>query len=84
MVRSPKSVGGKNTQTVHVQLAEGEDIDTHCKRARQAGAEILQEPETHHVLEEARRAKNPSLVGEIGSHRLRRHDWMRVGQSPNQ
>ena len=30
---SPKSIGGKNTQTVHVQLAEGEDIDAHCARA---------------------------------------------------
>jgi uncharacterized glyoxalase superfamily protein PhnB len=37
--RSPKSAGGKNTQTVHVQLAEGEDIDAHCERAREAGAE---------------------------------------------
>jgi uncharacterized glyoxalase superfamily protein PhnB len=37
--KSPKSVGGKNTQSVHVQLAEGEDIDAHCERAHQAGAE---------------------------------------------
>jgi uncharacterized glyoxalase superfamily protein PhnB len=44
--RSPKSVGGKNTQTVHVQLAEGEDIEAHCERARKAGATILMEPET--------------------------------------
>jgi uncharacterized glyoxalase superfamily protein PhnB len=43
---SPKSIGGKNTQTVHVQLEEGEDVDAHCERARQAGAQILQEPET--------------------------------------
>ena len=43
--KSPKSVGGRIQQTVHVQLAEGEDIDAHCKRAREAGAEILQEPE---------------------------------------
>src|SRR5262245_33972436 len=43
-LKSPRSVGGKNTQTVHVQLAEGDDIDAHCTRARQAGAEILQEP----------------------------------------
>jgi uncharacterized glyoxalase superfamily protein PhnB len=38
--KSPKSMGGKNTQTVHVQLARGEDIDGHCERARKAGAEI--------------------------------------------
>ena len=36
--KSPKSIGGKNTQTVHVQLAEREDIDAHCERARKAGA----------------------------------------------
>lgn len=44
--KSPQSIGGKNTQTVHVQLAEGGDIDAHCEHARKAGAEIIQEPET--------------------------------------
>ena len=34
--RSPASIGGKNTQRVHVRLAGG--IDQHCARARQAGA----------------------------------------------
>ena len=43
--KSPKSIGGENTQTVHVQLAQGEDIDAHCERARKAGAGILQD---HH------------------------------------
>ena len=42
--KSPKSIGGENTQTVHVQLAQDEDVDAHCERARKAGAEILQEP----------------------------------------
>jgi uncharacterized glyoxalase superfamily protein PhnB len=42
--KSPKSLGGKNTQSVHVQLARGEDIDAHCERARKAGAEIIQAP----------------------------------------
>jgi uncharacterized glyoxalase superfamily protein PhnB len=41
--RSPKSVGGANTQAVHVML-EG-DLDEHCRRARAAGASILAEPE---------------------------------------
>ena len=41
-MRSPASVGGANTQTVHVQLADG--IDDHAERARAAGAEILAEP----------------------------------------
>lgn len=40
--RSPASLGGKNTQRVHVRLERG--IDEHCARARQAGAKILMEP----------------------------------------
>ncbi len=39
---SPASIGGKNTQRVHVRLARG--IDEHCAHARQAGAEIAMEP----------------------------------------
>lgn len=39
---SPASVGGKNTQRVHVRLESG--IDEHCARARQAGAGIAMEP----------------------------------------
>jgi uncharacterized glyoxalase superfamily protein PhnB len=41
-VRSPKSLGGANTQVVHVML-EG-DLDAHCERARAAGASIIAEP----------------------------------------
>jgi uncharacterized glyoxalase superfamily protein PhnB len=40
--RSPASLGGKNTQRVHVRLESG--IDEHCARARQAGATIVMEP----------------------------------------
>lgn len=40
--RSPASIGGVNTQSVHVQL--GADIDAHCARARAAGAVIIREP----------------------------------------
>jgi uncharacterized glyoxalase superfamily protein PhnB len=40
--RSPASVGGANTQSVHVQLPGG--VDEHCERARAAGAEITAEP----------------------------------------
>jgi len=42
-VRSPASVGGGNTQSVHVQLPGG--LDEHCERARAAGAVIAAEPE---------------------------------------
>lgn len=41
-LKSPRSTGGVMTQTVHVHLDE--DIDAHCARARDAGAEILAEP----------------------------------------
>jgi uncharacterized glyoxalase superfamily protein PhnB len=57
--RSPSSIGGKNTQSVHVQLAEGEDIDAHCEHARAAGASIVMEPETQFYGERTYRAKDP-------------------------
>lgn len=38
-VASPASVGGKNTQNIHVHLADG--IDAHCERAQAAGAVIV-------------------------------------------
>ena len=40
--RSPDSVGGTNTQRVHVRLEKG--IDEHCARARAAGAKVAMEP----------------------------------------
>ena len=57
--KSPKSIGGNNTQSVHVQLAEGDDIDAHCVKAKAAGADILQEPETQFYGDRAYRAKDP-------------------------
>lgn len=57
--RSPKNMGGKNTQTVHVQLAPGEDIDAHCAHARKAGAEILEEPDTQFYGDRTYRARDP-------------------------
>ena len=42
--RSPSSIGGTNTQRVHVRLSKG--IDEHCERARQAGAKIEMAPAT--------------------------------------
>jgi uncharacterized glyoxalase superfamily protein PhnB len=56
--RSPRSVGGKNTQSVHVQLAEGDDIDAHCARAREAGATIIQAPETQFYGDRTYRARD--------------------------
>jgi len=40
--KSPASVEGVNTQSIHVQLETG--LDAHCERARAAGAVITREP----------------------------------------
>ncbi|MEZ5894863.1 MAG: VOC family protein [Parvularculaceae bacterium] len=56
--RSPQTVGGTNTQAVHVFLAEGEDIDAHCARARAAGAQIIAEPDTQFYGDRTYRAKD--------------------------
>jgi uncharacterized glyoxalase superfamily protein PhnB len=40
--KSPASIGGKNTQRIHVRLER--DIDKHCEHARKSGAFILMEP----------------------------------------
>ena len=55
--KSPKSLDGLNTQTIHVQLTSG--IDAHCERARKAGAVILQEPETQFYGDRTYRALDP-------------------------
>ena len=55
--RSPASLDGRTTQTVHVHLAD--DIDGHCARARAAGAVILQEPETQFYGDRTYRARDP-------------------------
>jgi uncharacterized glyoxalase superfamily protein PhnB len=40
-LRSPRSVGGANTQSLFVYV---DDVDAHCARARASGASILSEP----------------------------------------
>jgi uncharacterized glyoxalase superfamily protein PhnB len=55
--KSPKSIGLKCTQSVHVHLAE--DIDQHCVRARKAGAEIIAEPETQFYGDRTYRVRDP-------------------------
>lgn len=42
-VASPASTGARNTQSIHVHLADG--IDAHCARARAAGGVIVRELE---------------------------------------
>jgi uncharacterized glyoxalase superfamily protein PhnB len=55
--QSPASLGGRNTQTMHVHLAE--DINAHHARARAAGARILQEPEDQFYGDRTYRAVDP-------------------------
>jgi uncharacterized glyoxalase superfamily protein PhnB len=55
--KSPASVGGKNTQTVHVHVAS--DIDAHFAQARAAGAVILQEPADQFYGDRTYRAVDP-------------------------
>lgn len=56
-VASPASVGGKNTQCLHVHLDDG--IDAHCERARGAGATILMEPADQFYGDRTYRARDP-------------------------
>jgi uncharacterized glyoxalase superfamily protein PhnB len=55
--KSPASIAGKNTQTVHVHLTE--DIDKHCARAKAAGAVIVQPPQTQFYGDRTYRARDP-------------------------
>ncbi len=55
--KSPASMGGKNTQSVHVHMSD--DIDAHCERARKAGAEIIREPDTQFYGDRTYRARDP-------------------------
>jgi len=56
-VASPASLGGKNTQTVHVHLKDG--IDAHCARAKAAGAVVLQDPTDQFYGDRTYRAQDP-------------------------
>jgi uncharacterized glyoxalase superfamily protein PhnB len=56
-VKSPSSVGGKNTQCVHVHLDD--DIDAHCARAQKAGAVIVRELEDQFYGDRTYSAKDP-------------------------
>ncbi|MFC4519235.1 VOC family protein [Cupriavidus pinatubonensis] len=54
---SPASVNGKNTQSIHVHLQDG--LDTHCERARAAGAVIIREPEDQFYGDRVYTARDP-------------------------
>jgi uncharacterized glyoxalase superfamily protein PhnB len=55
--KSPASIDGFNTQTVHVQMKD--NVDAHCERARKAGAKIVREPETQFYGDRTYRAADP-------------------------
>ena len=55
--KSPRSVGGCSTQTIHVKLEDG--IDEHCARARSEGAVIAQEPDDQFYGDRTYRALDP-------------------------
>ncbi|MGH9319685.1 MAG: VOC family protein [Vicinamibacteria bacterium] len=42
-IRSPRQIDGANTQNMMVYV---DDVEAHCKRAREAGARIVSEPKT--------------------------------------
>ena len=78
--KSPKSIGGVCTQTVHVTLAD--DIDGHCERARKAGAVIEQEPETQFYGDRTYRAIDPE--GHVWTfsqtvHEMTSDEWDKAG-----
>ncbi|WP_078283141.1 VOC family protein [Mycobacteroides franklinii] len=56
-VASPKSVGGRCTQTIHVQI-DG-DIDSHCRHAEAAGAKIVMRPADQFYGDRVYRAEDP-------------------------
>jgi uncharacterized glyoxalase superfamily protein PhnB len=55
--RSPRSLGGKTTQTVHIDITT--DVDAHCARARAAGAEIVMEPANQFYGARTYRCRDP-------------------------
>ena len=81
--RSPASIDGANTQSVHVQLPTG--IDEHCVRAREAGAAIVAEPQDQFYGDRTYRAADPE--GHVWSFAMHVRDVTRaeaeaaIGQS---
>lgn len=55
--KSPASIGGKVTQSVHISIKD--DVDAHCARARKAGATILTEPEDQFYGDRTYRCADP-------------------------
>ncbi len=56
-IASPASIGGKNTQSIHIHLKDG--LDAHCAQARAAGAVIVREPDDQFYGDRVYSAKDP-------------------------
>lgn len=54
---APVSVGGKNTQNIHVHLSQS--VDAHCARATAAGAEIVRALEDQFYGDRTYSARDP-------------------------
>ena len=54
--KSPKSLGGANSCTVHIGV---ENVDVHCAAARAAGAVVVQEPEDQFYGDRTYRTSDP-------------------------
>ena len=55
--RSPASIGGKTTQTIHIHVDT--DVDAHCARARAAGFEIIMAPADQFYGDRTYRCRDP-------------------------
>jgi uncharacterized glyoxalase superfamily protein PhnB len=55
--KSPASLGGKNTQSLHIQIDS--DVDAHCRQAKAAGADVFKEPETQFYGDCTYRCRDP-------------------------
>ena len=55
--KSPASIGGKVTQSLHIRVER--DIDAHCERVRRAGFEILMAPEDQFYGDRTYRCRDP-------------------------
>lgn len=63
--RSPRQVGGANTQNMMVYV---DDVEAHCRRAREAGARIVAEPAVHDYGEEYWADRGYECVDPWGHH----------------
>lgn len=54
---SPVSLAGRNTQAIYLRLLQ--NLDEHCEHARQAGADVIQEPADQFYGERTYRARDP-------------------------